>query len=132
MAGLAAVDPKGYFDIDVQALGPLVKPPRSCFLDGLQVGTGATWGKRNISFTEAEALSVRITNTRTGKTAQLRPTAKLMELLTSFKPQDLSGQADDHDDEDDHRDDPLEAIARKIALMPLEELFVIDVAKGGK
>ena len=132
MAGLKAVDAKGHFDIDVQAFGPLAKPPRSCFLDGLQVGTGATWGKRNISFTEAEKLSVRITNTRTGKIAQLHPTAKLMELLTSFKPKDVSEEADDHDDDDDDHEDPLEVIARKIASMPQNELFVIEVASGRK
>ncbi len=127
MAGLAAVEAKGYFDIEVQAFGPLAKPPRSCFLDGLQVGTGATWGKRNVSFAEAEALSVRITNTRTGKTAQLRPTAKLVDLLTSIKPKSLSEETDDHSD--DH-DDPLETMARKIAAMPQSELFVVEIVQS--
>ena len=50
MAGLQAVDAKGYFDVEVTCEGPFVKPPQSCFLDGLQVSTGATMGKRNLNY----------------------------------------------------------------------------------
>ena len=45
VAGRRAVGAEGYFDVNVVVEGPFVKPPRSCLLDGVQVATGATWGK---------------------------------------------------------------------------------------
>ena len=44
-AGLRAVEAQGFFDVEVTCEGPLAKPPQSCFLDGVQVATGATMGK---------------------------------------------------------------------------------------
>ena len=40
MAALKAVDARGYFDVEIACQGPLGRPPRSCFLDGVQVGSG--------------------------------------------------------------------------------------------
>jgi len=60
VAGRRAAAAEGYFDVKVVAEGPFVKPPRSCFLDGLQVATGATWGKRNIEWSESDAILVRV------------------------------------------------------------------------
>lgn len=48
MIGLRAVEAKGYFDVEVTCEGPLAKPPQACFLDGVQVATGATMGKRTL------------------------------------------------------------------------------------
>lgn len=39
---------KKYFDLEVKVWGA-IKKPRSCFIDGLQLSTGATYGKGNIS-----------------------------------------------------------------------------------
>ena len=128
MAGLRAVEAEGYFDIEVVAEGPFVKPPISCFLDGLQVSTGATWGKRNLDWVKKDTddFVVRVENTRTGKTADVRPTPALMKLLTSFKPKPLTGKpAKDLDDDHAGGDDPLEAIARKIATLPEKELLAV-------
>ena len=36
-------------------------PPRSCFVDGVQVATGCTMGKRNIDLRDGDSLSVRFT-----------------------------------------------------------------------
>ena len=47
------------------------------FLDGVQVATGATLGKRTVEWVQADRLAVRIKNTRTGKTAVLRPTLRI-------------------------------------------------------
>jgi len=85
MIGLRAVEAKGYFDVEVTCEGPLAKPPKSCFLDGLQVATGATMGKRALQWVEADRIMVRVKNTRTGVVAELRPTTTLMDLLTAFK-----------------------------------------------
>jgi len=149
MIGLHAVEVKGYFDVEVTCEGPLAKPPQSCFLDGVQVATGATLGKRTIQWVQADRLTMRIKNTGTGKIAVLRPTPALLELLASFKPQpkavadhghekggklvlpdSLTGQQTAIgaalDDVLKHEDDEqLEAIARKIAAMPDEKIAVV-------
>jgi len=136
MAGRAAVGADGYFDLEVTCEGPFQAPPRSCLLDGLQVTTGCTLGKRNLHWVEAEEVLVRMKNTRSGKQVEIRPTATLLELLTSFKPRPKAQTADkgedhdhdhdhDHEHADAHREDPLEAIARKIARLPENEILSV-------
>jgi formylmethanofuran dehydrogenase subunit E len=121
MIGLRAVEAKGCFDVEVTCEGPFAKPPQSCFLDGIQVATGATMGKRTLNWVQAERIVVRVKNVRTGKTAELRPTPALMELLGSFKPQPKVG-ASGHD-----ADERLEAIARKIAGMEEKDVAGVKV-----
>src|SRR5271157_5985243 len=120
MIGLRAVEANGYFDVEVTCEGPLAKPPQSCFLDGVQVATGATLGKRTLQWVQADRLIVRIKNSRTGKIVVLSPMPALLELLASFKPHPKAGA--DHGHEDDEQ---LEAIARKIAAMPDQEIAVV-------
>ena len=60
MAALRAVDAKGYFDVEVKCEGPMAKPPASCFLDGLQVSTGATMGKRNLEWIDSKTITVHV------------------------------------------------------------------------
>jgi formylmethanofuran dehydrogenase subunit E len=126
MIGLRAVEAKGYFDVEVRCEGPLAKPPQACFLDGVQVATGATLGKRTLQWVQADRLSVWIKNTRSGKIAVLRPTPALMELLASFKSQPKAG-ADHGQPADDGR---LEAIARQIAIMPEKEISGVKVEES--
>jgi hypothetical protein len=153
MTGLRAVDAEGYFDVEVEVRGPLQKPPRSCFLDGVQVSTGATLGKRNIRWTEDERLALRVKNTKTGAAVEIRPTGALVEMLGSFRPQPLAADhhgdadrpqadhgAEDHDADGHHGDDHdtedakarqeaharLERIARKIARAPAGEIFEVE------
>jgi len=85
VAGRQAVGAQGYFDLQVRCQGPLERPPRACFLDGLQVGTGATMGKRNIHWEPGEELIVWVKNTRTGQTAELRPTPFFWQWLTAAR-----------------------------------------------
>jgi formylmethanofuran dehydrogenase subunit E len=57
-AGMLAretLDSPGYFDLTAEAVCPL-RTPTSCFLDGLQLGSGCTLGKR--SLTAAEGLPI--------------------------------------------------------------------------
>jgi formylmethanofuran dehydrogenase subunit E len=128
MSARRAVGAEGYFDVEVTVEGPLPKPPRSCFLDGVQVSTGATWGKRNVKWIEAERLVLRIKNTRSGKLAEVRPTPALLELLTSLESGPKTAQGtkpqlpDDHPSDDRH----LEDLARRIARLPAEE--ILDVS----
>ncbi len=122
MAGLRAVGAKGYFDLDVACAGPFAGPPESCFLDGLQVATGATLGKRNLRTTDAEQIVLRLRNTRTGETAEVRPTEKLVELLKSAKPLRPDGSKEAPDDR-------IERIARQIGAMRDEEILVTTLLR---
>jgi formylmethanofuran dehydrogenase subunit E len=124
MIGLRAVGAKGYFDVEVTCEGPFAKPPQACFLDGLQVGTGATLGKRTLTWVKADRTVVRVKNTRTGKTAELRPTPTLTTLLASFKPHPQAGPGSD--------EQQLEAIARKIASLPENEVVTITETASSK
>ena len=123
MIGLRAVEAKGYFDVEVTCEGPLDKPPQACFLDGVQVATGATLGKRTLQWVQADRLTMRIKNTRTGKTAVFRPTPALLELLAPFKSQPKAGAG--HGQKSDETQ--LETIARKIAVMPDKEIASLAV-----
>ena len=131
MAGLREVDAKGHFDVDVVCQGPFIKPPKSCFLDGLQVATGATLGKRNLhcARTPTDEIVVRVRNTQTGGQAEVRPTAKLLELLGSFQPRVKAVSAkhignNTLDDRD--ADHAVEALAREIAALPDREILVVS------
>jgi len=118
MAGRRAVGAKGYFDIEVTCEGPFAHPPQACFLDGLQVTTGATLGKRTLRWVEAQQIAVRLKNTRTGKAVTLRPTDGLLGLLQSDRP-DRKGAATDATGQK-ARYASLESGARTIASMPDE------------
>ena len=112
MAGVKAVGARGFFDLEVDVQGPLVVPPQSCFLDGLQISTGATLGKRNLRWTKADRLLVRVKNSQTGKTVEIRPSEELLNLLGGQKPSDKPAAHADN-----HRTDPsFEDIARPAEL----------------
>lgn len=126
MAALKAVDARGYFDVEIACEGPLARPPQSCFLDGVQVGSGATLGKRSLTSIEAEKLVLRVKNIRTGKTAELRPSTKLLELLAATQ----SRMAADAAREDNHSHGgrapvAAEGTARKIARWPDADVLVV-------
>jgi formylmethanofuran dehydrogenase subunit E len=128
-AGRRAAAAEGYFDVKVVVEGPFLKPPRSCLLDGVQVATGATWGKRNIAWERSDAVLVRVTNTKTGSVAEVKPTQGLLELLTSFRSRPKIAPAGDakHELEDDAHHKALEAIARKIARLPASDILTVKV-----
>ena len=129
--GRNAISANGFFDLDVIVEGPFATPPRSCFLDGIQVSSGATWGKRNITWNQGDEIIVRIKNTRTGTRVESRPTPALLEILgelrssakvvTSEKPE----PSDDHEEE--HNKAHVEELARQIARMPGEQLFQMTI-----
>ena len=129
MAGRQAVAAEGYFDVAVRAEGPFVKPPQSCFLDGLQVSTGATMGKKNLEYKMSESLAVDVKNTRNNKAVRVRPTARLIELLSSFAPVSKADASTDTDHESSHADHTkrLESLARTIARLPQSEIMTLVV-----
>jgi formylmethanofuran dehydrogenase subunit E len=129
MAGLRAVAASGYFDIEVTCEGPLAKPPQSCFLDGLQAGSGATLGKRNLQWVQADQITVRIKNTRSGRTAELRPTPELLHLLAWSKPQPAAGSGSAARPKNTADENP-EAVARKIASLPEKDIISVRIIDG--
>ncbi len=64
---LADLGSEGFFDIRVEATGPIAKPPERCLVDGLQFATGATMGKGNIEVRLADQFEFRASNTKTGQ-----------------------------------------------------------------
>jgi formylmethanofuran dehydrogenase subunit E len=131
MAARRAVDAQGYFDIEIECEGPFVKPPQSCFLDGLQLGAGTTLGKRNLKWIEGKKIVIRIKNTRTGKTASLQPRDEFLALLqppANDKKGD-SGAGKSNPMGDQHS---LESLARKIAAMPDKEIFSVSSGKDSQ
>ena len=54
-------------------------PPRSYFVDGIQLTTGCTMGKRNIELMEGDSLSVTFTKNNRQLTLRIKP-ALLKEL----------------------------------------------------
>jgi len=115
MIGLRTAEAKGYFDVEVTCEGPFAKPLQSYFLDGIQVATGATMEKRTLAWGQADQIVVRVKNSRTGKTAVVRLTPALMNLLGAFRSRGARGSAAHGPAEQDH--ERLQAIARKIAAM---------------
>ena len=71
-AGIRAVGADGYFDVEITVEGPLALPPQACFLDGIQVATGATL-ESAISSGSRPQVAVRVKNVRTGKWAMVGP-----------------------------------------------------------
>jgi formylmethanofuran dehydrogenase subunit E len=127
MAGLRAIEAKGYFDVEIVCEGPFALPPQACFLDGLQVATGATLEKRTVQWVQADRIAVRFKNTRTGKTAVLRPAPALAGLLPSSKARLKTAGGGGTDRKTD--DARLESAARKIAAMPESGIITTEKAE---
>ena len=124
MAALRAVDAKGHFDVEIKCEGPMAKPPASCFLDGLQISTGATMGKRNLDWVDAKKIVVYVRNTQTGKTASLQPTDAFLAMLRQPMV-DAKGTFGVQKREESRNDHYFEELSRKIALMPEKDILTV-------
>ncbi len=125
MAGAKAVDAKGHFDTVVICEGPLSKPPQACFIDGVQLGTGATLGKRTIHYVKSDDVVLKVKNPRTGKSVEVRPTKKLLDLLNPVVPKQDDPQADKKIAQNREME-RIEQVSRDIAAMPDAELLTIS------
>jgi hypothetical protein len=65
-------------------------------------------------------------NTRTGRTAELRPTSVLMEWLAAFKPQAKAGTWHGSDSKADYK--RLAAVAGKVAAMPEQDAVSVTMS----
>jgi formylmethanofuran dehydrogenase subunit E len=129
MAALKAVDAKGYFDVEITCEGPMTKPPESCFLDGLQIATGATLGKRNLEWVKADKIVVHVKNTETGKTATLQPTNAFLALLAQ-PATDAKGDSESKKREQSRNHQHSDELSRKIATMPENEILTVSYSEA--
>jgi inosine-uridine nucleoside N-ribohydrolase len=101
----------GYFDLSARVESPLV-PPASCFIDGVQLGSGCTTGKRNLEVA-AGAIGRATFTRRNGSSVAvaLRPElpGKLGALISRLG---------------------VEQAGRLVAEQPAEELFVVTAGPG--
>jgi formylmethanofuran dehydrogenase subunit E len=69
-AALDVADSEGHFGITAE-VHSVLKPPHSCLIDGIQLGSGCTLGKRNITvhetdgpayalFTKSDGMKIRV------------------------------------------------------------------------
>jgi formylmethanofuran dehydrogenase subunit E len=80
-AGLYANEILGKNDFEMHACVETEPfPPRSCFVDGIQVSTGCTMGKRNIELIDGASLSVRFSRGDRQLTLRVKPV-----LLEEFR-----------------------------------------------
>ncbi len=85
------------------------KPPQSCIVDGLQISTGATYGKRTIIIVESPEIEVTIVDKQSGE--------KMVFSLTEKAKSAMAAMGKDSDE--------VERTARFMASWKDEELFSV-------
>lgn len=75
---------KKYFGFDVCVYGAN-KKPKSCLIDGLQLSTGATYGKGNIRKLNGKIIKIDFRNRLTNKGIILRFKKNIIEKLQTAK-----------------------------------------------
>ena len=137
-AGVAAVESEGYFGLQVVCAGPFIEPPQSCMVDGVQLSTGATLGKRNLTVLESPEYFVKVVNRKIGKSVVLRPKPELLQLAWSQLEEDHrddhGNNLGDHDSATERKSTPVasmkkvEALARQIAALPDDQIMTVERA----
>ena len=83
-AALKKLGCKKYFGLEVCVWGAN-KKPRSCLIDGLQLATGATYGKGNIKKFNGAAIRLRFCNSINNKRMTLKFKDGLIQKLNQAK-----------------------------------------------
>ena len=82
--GLKKLGLKKYFGLQVKVYGAN-KKPKSCLIDGLQLSTGATYGKGNIHKRGANDIKIIIENFKNNKTIIITLNHQLKEEISALK-----------------------------------------------
>ncbi|MCX5700232.1 MAG: formylmethanofuran dehydrogenase subunit E family protein [Candidatus Omnitrophica bacterium] len=82
--GLRRIGCKKYFGLSVKVYGATQKP-RSCLVDGLQLSTGATYGKGNIHKHKAKRIKIVMLNLHNNKSIQISLKKTLVHALEKLK-----------------------------------------------
>ncbi|MCX5712075.1 MAG: formylmethanofuran dehydrogenase subunit E family protein [Candidatus Omnitrophica bacterium] len=101
---------KKYFGLEVKVYGANHKP-KSCLIDGLQLSSGATYGKGNIQKIDGHLIEIEFLNIENQKKIFLKLKNELLKELARL---------------DNHSAG--EVFAKKIYRMPFEELFHLQTA----
>lgn len=96
---------KKYFGLEVKVWGA-TKKPKSCLIDGLQLSTGATYGKGNIEKLDGSVIKVEFCNRLNQKRIMLRFKKNIVKRLRGIK---------------NHKES--EALARKLYKTDPDKLF---------
>jgi inosine-uridine nucleoside N-ribohydrolase len=80
---LEATGTDGHFDVSAEVHSYL-EPPRSCLIDGVQLGTGCTLGKRNIELAPTDGPAYGIFTAKNGARAVVRLRAEVPALIDSL------------------------------------------------
>jgi len=87
LAGELALRRMGYkkfFDLEIKVWGAN-KKPKSCLIDGLQLSTGATYGKGNIHKLDGSKIKIAFFHSHNNKKFILRFTESLIQRLEEAK-----------------------------------------------
>jgi len=98
-----------YFGVTVKAECPPT-PPHSCLIDGLMVGSGATYGKKNIEHIVADQIRVTIGNDKTGAKVVFTLKPSTIAMLKQWEADNV----------------PVETRGEKCFAMKAEDLFEIE------
>ena len=104
---MRVLESPGYFDMTAAVESPL-QPPASCLIDGVQLGSGATTGKRNLTVSEG-AIARGTFVTKPGKIAVIALRPELPEKIQGWI--DAEG---------------LEATGRRLLEAPEGEIFAVE------
>jgi len=75
---------KKYFGLQVKVWGA-DKKPKSCIIDGLQLSTGATYGKGNIRRLSGRYIKIELRNHANSRRVIFRLSKSLLEVLEAVK-----------------------------------------------
>jgi formylmethanofuran dehydrogenase subunit E len=112
--GLEETGSEGHFDVSA-VVHSFLEPPRSCLIDGVQLGSGCTLGKRNIEVHATDGPAYAVFDAENGArvTVKLRPeAAALVGRLIEEK--------------------GVEAAGMDLLDIPLEELFEVEAQPAAK
>jgi formylmethanofuran dehydrogenase subunit E len=104
---LKKIGAKKHFGLEVKVYGARQKP-KSCLIDGLQLSTGATFGKGNIYKLKGKRTKILIRNLKNNKEVAISFQPLLVERLNALK---------------GHRDS--EDFARELLRISIEDLFQV-------
>ncbi len=82
--GLKELKAKKFFGLEVKVWGA-DKKPKSCLVDGLQLSTGATYGKGNIRKVNGSSIRIIISNLENNKKIRIEFKKWLIEVLNGLK-----------------------------------------------
>jgi formylmethanofuran dehydrogenase subunit E len=101
----------GYFDLAASVSCPL-ETPRSCFIDGVQLGSGCTVGKRNLEVAAGERPAATF-RSKKGDAVRIELRPDMPGRIAAW----IAAEG-------------VEATARKVEEMPRDEVFIIEKVGG--